>query len=103
MLANRSGICIANSETGQRTDTSGPLPVSALQPARLFRSGRAPHDDPSVVEAEWRNRKCDVLALWCHLNYGGDIFVTTDTNFMKRERVVQLGVKVMSPCEAAAS
>jgi hypothetical protein len=29
-----------------------------------------PHDVPSVIEAKWRNRKCDVLALWCHLHYG---------------------------------
>jgi hypothetical protein len=62
-----------------------------------------PHVDSSVIEAKWRNRKCDVLALWCHLHYGGDIFVTTDTNFMKkRERIEQLGAKVMAPCEAIA-
>ena len=54
----------------------------------------------------WRNRKCDTLAMWCHIHYKGDIFVTRDANFLKpkkKNRLIQLGAKsVMSPAEALA-
>jgi hypothetical protein len=33
---------------------------------------------------KWRNRLLDVQAVWAHVNYGRDIFVTSDKNFSKR-------------------
>ena len=29
----------------------------------------------------WLNKKCDVLAMWSHMHYEHDIFVTSDENF----------------------
>ncbi len=53
----------------------------------------------------WRNAKCDVLGLWSHINYGGDIFITSDRNFhkqSKKPRLIALGAKnIMTPQEAA--
>jgi hypothetical protein len=38
----------------------------------------------------WRNAKCDVQMMWCHLHYGGDCFVTRDSNFLKRSKKTKL-------------
>ncbi len=38
----------------------------------------------------WRNAKCDVLALWCHIKHGGGVFVTSDRNFHKKTKVKRL-------------
>jgi hypothetical protein len=45
---------------------------------------------------KWRNRKCDVLGLWCHIFYANDIFVTRDKNFHKKSKkplLINLGAK----------
>ena len=45
---------------------------------------------------KWRNRKCDTLALWCHIFYEKDIFVTRDGNFhktTKKRALEKLGAK----------
>jgi hypothetical protein len=50
-------------------------------------------------EKKWRNAKCDVLALWCHIKHGGGVFVTSDENFhatSKREKLKPLGVGTVS-------
>lgn len=39
---------------------------------------------------KWRNRKCDTLALWCHIYYGRDVFVTQDKNFHKATKKIPL-------------
>jgi hypothetical protein len=42
----------------------------------------------------WRNRKCDVLSMWCHIHYHRDIFVTRDGNFhkaTKKAALIKLG------------
>lgn len=47
-----------------------------------------------VLDKNWRNAKCDVLALWCHVKHGGGVFVTSDSNFhaeTKREKLGSLG------------
>jgi|SRR6185295_10140099 len=47
------------------------------------------------LDKNWRNAKCDLLTLWCHIKHGGDIFVTSDKNFhatTKRDRLKALGV-----------
>ena len=33
------------------------------------------------LDKNWRNAKCDVLGLWCHIKHGGGVFVTSDGNF----------------------
>jgi len=46
------------------------------------------------VDRDWRNPKCDVLALWSHIHYGGGIFVTRDKNFheeTKKPALIALG------------
>lgn len=53
-------------------------------------------DTPRAEYVTWRNAKCDVLAMWCHIHYGGDVFVTADENFhkvTKQPRLVVLGAK----------
>ena len=52
----------------------------------------------------WRNAKCDVLALWCHIYHGGDVFVTRDRNYFKtskNERLEVLGAGVIARPEEA--
>lgn len=34
-----------------------------------------------ALDKNWRNAKCDVLGLWCHIKHGGGVFVTSDGNF----------------------
>ena len=46
--------------------------------------------DTSQVDRKWRNAKCDVLAMWCHVNYGGHIFVTSDPDFLKPNKKAAL-------------
>ena len=60
--------------------------------------------DPGVIPDEnnqewrkWRNRLCDTSAMWCHIYYAGDMFVTRDPNFLKSKRVAleMLGAKLI--------
>jgi hypothetical protein len=59
-----------------------------------------------VIEQKWRRRALDVDALWCHIYYKGDIFVTSDAVFFKqskREPLAKLGaVRILRPCDAAS-
>ena len=60
----------------------------------LDASGAASENHNEFVK--WRNRKCDVLGLWCHIFYGNDIFVTRDKNFhkkLKKPLLINLGSK----------
>lgn len=46
------------------------------------------------IEKNWRNKRCDVLGLWSHIVYNGDIFVTADKRFLaetKRPKLIALG------------
>jgi hypothetical protein len=58
----------------------------------------------NTSDHKWRNAKCDVLALWCHIKSQGDVFVTRDDNFhaaTKRARLISLGVgQIALPEEA---
>lgn len=63
------------------------------------------HYDEGAQEKldEWVRRKCDVLTLWSHIWYNGDIFVTRDDNFLKtkKSKLVELGAgKILRPTEA---
>jgi hypothetical protein len=49
-----------------------------------------PGSDPEVIERKWRNRRLDAEAMWCHIHYEGDVFVTTDDNFFKETKKPQL-------------
>lgn len=47
-----------------------------------------------ALNKQWRNAKCDVLAMWCHIYYKGDLFVTADGNFhkeTKKPKLITLG------------
>jgi hypothetical protein len=59
-----------------------------------------------ALDKSWRNAKCDVLGLWCHIEHGGGTFVTSDSNFhavMKQDRLRALGAgKILYPRDAAA-
>jgi hypothetical protein len=61
-------------------------------------------DESNAEWRKWRNRLCDSSAMWCHIYYGGDIFVTRDTNFLapaKRAALESLGAKrIIDPVEA---
>lgn len=49
-----------------------------------------PGTDLEVIERKWRNRRLDAEAMWCHIHYSGDVFVTTDENFFKETKKPQL-------------
>lgn len=57
-------------------------------------------------DKKWRNAKCDVLGMWCHIKHGGGVFVTSDDNFhaeSKRNRLVAFGAGVIArPQQALA-
>ncbi len=57
-----------------------------------------------AIDKKWRNVKCDVLAMWCHIHYGNDVFITNDSNFhkaTKKPRLIALGAKeILKPREA---
>lgn len=52
----------------------------------------------------WRNPRCDVLAMWSHIRYTGDVFVTSDDVFHSREKnavLLAMGAKsIARPGEA---
>ena len=51
----------------------------------------------------WLNRICDVHTMWCHIQNGNDIFLTTDKNYLKKTkypRLVALGAgRICQPCD----
>ena len=61
--------------------------------AVLFPSN-VPHTDKGEVkkggDRKVLNRLCDVLAMWCHINYKNEVFVTTDKNFLKKTKLPKL-------------
>ena len=61
-------------------------------------------DVNGALDWKWRNAKCDVQALWCHIRYGGKWFITSDRNFLKatKSKTLQaLGAgAIMTPAQA---
>jgi hypothetical protein len=57
----------------------------------------------AILDRKWRNAKCDVQAMWCHIEYKGNIFVSQDNNFhkkTKKSKLIALGAKnIMTPSE----
>jgi hypothetical protein len=61
----------------------------------------------SKMGQQWRNKKCDVLTIWSHIFYGGDIFVTADIRAFlsetKKPRLIALGAgDILAPPEGVA-
>ena len=55
--------------------------------------------EPIAIEKEvidspawrkWLNRTCDIHSLWCHIQNGNDVFLTTDGNFTKETKLPKL-------------
>jgi hypothetical protein len=62
-------------------------------------------EDNSPEWQKWRNRKCDVLTMWCHIYYTGDIFVTNDKRFLgsRRTALINIGARnILNPGYAAS-
>ncbi len=58
-----------------------------------------------TAAGRWHNATLDVDAMWCHIHYGCDVFVTSDGNFLKdskRSALIALGAKeIVRPDQAA--
>jgi hypothetical protein len=55
-------------------------------------TGAAPSLD--VLHARWRQARCEVLSMWAHIRYDGDIFVTRNDVYWQRdnrERLIRMG------------
>ena len=39
---------------------------------------------------KWLNRLCDVHTMWCHIQNGNQVFLTSDKNFMKQTKLQRL-------------
>jgi hypothetical protein len=44
----------------------------------------------SPAGRKWLNRLCDVHSMWCHIQNGNEVFLTTDTNFTKKTKLARL-------------
>lgn len=62
-------------------------------------------DPPHPDYVAWRNAKCDVMMMWCHIHYGADVFITADENFQKaskKTRLIEIGAKqIIAPKDVA--
>ncbi len=58
------------------------------------------------LDRRWRNAKCDVQAMWCHIHHGADVFVSEDSNFhkvTKKPRLLTLGAgAICTPFECVS-
>jgi hypothetical protein len=64
--------------------------------------GQSPEDTDTPDGMKWRNKFLDAQAMWGHINYGRDIFVTSDANFARRFKASEQfkDVVVVTPSEA---
>lgn len=44
----------------------------------------------SPLGRRWLNQVCDVQGMWCHIQNGNEVFLTTDNNFMKETKLQKL-------------
>jgi hypothetical protein len=61
---------------------------------------------PNPPTDTWRNRKCDVQAIWSHIHHKRDVFVTSDCNFHKADKkvaLIDLGAGLIEHPEGALS
>lgn len=77
------------------------FPAIELNYSDFCKKHRRKPDDEKAWH-KWVNAKCDVLALWSHIWYSGDIFVTRDNDFhRKAEKLIKLGAgRILRPIEA---
>jgi len=58
--------------------------------------GNSEHVDITKVNLEspaakkWINQMCDVQGMWCHIQNGNEVFLTTDGNFSKKSKLPKL-------------
>ncbi|OCP17362.1 MULTISPECIES: hypothetical protein [unclassified Ensifer] len=72
-------------------------------PTYASANGLDPEDLFSRPAWKWRNRLCDVQAIWSHLNDERDFFVTRDKNFRRLNRTVEFAHAIsVTPAEAVA-
>jgi hypothetical protein len=57
----------------------------------------------SPAGRKWLNRICDIHTMWCHIQNGNEIFITTDGNFKKATKLPKLHAlgagRICHPCE----
>lgn len=60
-----------------------------------------PYQGPAVHQAgRWRNAKCDVQAVWCHVHYGTDALCTRDAKLISRsKRLARFGAHLCTPAD----
>ncbi len=62
------------------------------------------HLDISKLTPQFRNKRCDVISLWCHIYYQHDIFITSDKNFLRKAKLESLHIlgskKILTPKDA---
>jgi hypothetical protein len=60
-----------------------------------------PYQGPAAHQAgRWRNAKCDVQAVWCHVRYGTGALCTRDAKLISRsKRLDRFGVHLCTPAE----
>jgi hypothetical protein len=60
--------------------------------------------DPDYSLEKWKNVRCDVISMWCHIYHKTDIFISSDNNFSKSTKVQSLkklgANKILKPKEA---
>lgn len=60
----------------------------------------------TTIDRKWKNVKCDVLAIWSHVFFKRQVFVTTDTNFhkaSKKSKLIELGAgRIETPASAVS-
>jgi hypothetical protein len=77
VLANNAMIDLANNIESVLFGNSPPIDATQIL------------KDP-VVHRKWLNQICDIHAMWCHIYYGNNIFLTTDKNFTKETKLTKL-------------
>ena len=73
----------------------------------LFYQRKGLNPSSKEIDRRWRNAKCDVLTIWSHIYYGGDIFVTNDIPAFlrktKKARLIAVGAgDILTPQETVA-
>jgi hypothetical protein len=62
---------------------------------------RTKNGNLEVAFSKWKNNRCDVISMWCHIYHKNDIFITNDNNFFRQTRFNKLihlgGRKILKP------
>jgi hypothetical protein len=91
---------------GELGDTLEPQICSILFPAGMKPHGRVLNEtaEQRRIREAGTNQLCDVLTMWCHIRYGGHVFISRDKVFhqtTKKPRLIALGAgQVLTPDDA---